>query len=501
MIVENPYRGQDISGKNRTIYILGTFHGGSASDSSFDLYILVSFLCSVGADHMANTPKQTVLVVEDEELMRIILRELLEGAGYEVVTSDSTENALKVYSEHSIAVTLTDIKMAGKDGLELLDRIKAIESDAVVIIMTAFSSVDTAVAALRKGAYDYVTKPFINEELLQTIKNAVLQRKLFQENRNLRRELRKQYDFAEIVGKSDALQHVFELVRKVSATNANVLIEGESGTGKELVARSIHFDSDRGEQPFLAVNCGALPESLLESALFGHTRGAFTGAVADNKGLFRSATGGTVFLDEVSEMPTSLQVKLLRALQEHEVTPLGSAEAIAFDARIIAATNKKLETEVSEGRFREDLFYRLNVVEIEVPPLRERRDDIPMLVKHFISRSAQRQHIPDKKISADSMAALVEYDWPGNIRELENAIERAVILSDAEIGLNDLPPKIAGSGVFETTGSTGSKPTLEEVEMQYIRQILDTVGDDKAQAANILGIDLSTLYRKLKRYG
>ena len=297
--------------------------------------------------------------------------------------------------------------------------------------MTAYSSVDTAVAALRKGAYDYVTKPFVNEDLLQTIKNAVTQRRLFTENRFLRRELLGKYDFSEIIGKSESLQRVFELVNKVAGTNANVLIQGESGTGKELVARSIHFRSDRADDPFLAVNCGALPESLLESELFGHTKGSFTGAVADKKGLFRSASGGTIFLDEIGDMPLSLQVKLLRALQEHEVTPVGASVPVKFDARIIAATNKKLEAEVAEGRFREDLFYRLNVVEIDVPPLRDRpRRHSAMLVKHFITRSASDQNAAGGKrsVSKSTIAAMVNYDWPGNVRELENVIERAVIL-------------------------------------------------------------------------
>src|SRR6185369_16820950 len=314
--------------------------------------------------------KQNVLIVEDEELMRSILRQLLEGAGYDIFTADSSETALEIFAANEISVTLTDIKMAGKDGLQLLDEIKTIDESAVVIIMTAYSSFDSAIAALRKGAYDYVTKPFVNDDLLKTIENAATQRQLFHENRVLRRELRKQYNFSEIVGKSEKLQQVFDLVNKVAGTNANVLIQGESGTGKELIARSIHFNSSRSEKPFLAVNCGALPESLLESELFGHTKGSFTGAVSDKKGLFRSVAGGTLFLDEVGEMPQSLQVKLLRALQEHEVTPVGASVPQKFDARIIAATNRDLEVEVAEGRFREDLFYRLNVIEIVVPPLR-----------------------------------------------------------------------------------------------------------------------------------
>ena len=445
--------------------------------------------------------KQNVLIVEDEELMRSILRQLLEGAGYEVFSADSAETALDIFAANEIAVTLTDIKMSGKDGLVFLDEIKTIDELAVVIIMTAYSSVDSAIAALRKGAYDYVTKPFVNDDLLKTIKNAATQRQLFHENRLLRRELQKQYNFSEIVGKSDKLQHVFDLVNKVAGTNANVLISGESGTGKELIARAIHFNSSRSEKPLLAVNCGALPESLLESELFGHTKGAFTGAVTDKKGLFRSAAGGTLFLDEVGEMPQSLQVKLLRALQEHEVTPVGSSAPQKFDARILAATNRDLETEVAKGRFREDLFYRLNVIEIAVPPLRERRDDIPLLVKHFVAKASHTQHSPEKTVTAEAMAAIGSYDWPGNVRELENAIERAAILAGDEIDIESLPPKVRSNpGTYETRDTNGFRPTLDDVEKRYILDVLKAVNEDKTQAANILGIDLSTLYRKLKRY-
>jgi DNA-binding NtrC family response regulator len=444
--------------------------------------------------------KQNVLIVEDEELMRSILRQLLEEAGYDVFSADSAETAIEIFAANDIAVTLTDIKMAGRDGLALLDEIKAVDESAVVIIMTAYSSVDSAIAALRKGAYDYVTKPFVNDDLLKTIENAATQRQLFHENRLLKRELQKQYNFSEIVGKSDKLQHVFDLVNKVAGTNANVLISGESGTGKELIARSVHFNS-RSEKPFLAVNCGALPESLLESELFGHTKGSFTGAFADKKGLFRSVAGGTLFLDEVGEMPQTLQVKLLRALQEHEVTPIGSSATQKFDARIIAATNRNLEFEVAEGRFREDLFYRLNVIEIVMPPLRERREDIPLLVKHFIAKASQTQHSQSKTVTKDAMKAIGSYDWPGNVRELENAVERAIILAGDEIRLDDLPPKVrSNTAGYETNDTNGFRQTLDDMEKRYILEILKAVDEDKTKAANILGIDLSTLYRKLKRY-
>jgi len=446
--------------------------------------------------------KQNVLVVEDEELMRVILRQLLEDEGFRVLTADSAENALTLFAGEEIAVTLTDIKMAGMDGLELLDRIKTVDEEAIVIIMTAYSSVDSAIAALRKGAYDYVTKPFVNEDLLQTVKNAVRTKELFRENRNLRRELVKKYSFSEIVGTSEVLQNVFRIVEKVADTDASILIEGESGTGKELIARSIHFNSRRAAKPFLAVNCGALPESLLESELFGHAKGSFTGATADKKGLFRSADGGTILLDEIGEMPSVLQVKLLRALQEHEVTPVGSSAPVKFDARIVAATNKNLETEVAENRFREDLFYRLNVIEIQLPPLRARREDIPLLVKHFIAEIARKQKTNEKPVSKEAMSALVNFDWKGNVRELQNAVERAYILSGEEIDAESLPAKITlnSQNNFEMRDPEGLRPTLEEMERRYILEILKSVGDDKTNAAEILGIDLSTLYRKLKRY-
>ncbi|HEX9928741.1 MAG TPA: sigma-54 dependent transcriptional regulator [Pyrinomonadaceae bacterium] len=449
-----------------------------------------------------NSARPLVLIVEDEEILRSILRRLLEDAGYSVATADSAEAALEIFTTNAIAVTLTDIRMAGMDGLALLDQIKAVDSEALVIIMTAFSSVDSAIAALRKGAYDYITKPFVNEDLLQTVKNALRQHELFSENRALRRELDKKYSFAEIIGTSESLQSVFRLVEKVAATNTSILIQGESGTGKELIARAIHHHSLRAAKPFLAVNCGALPESLLESELFGHTKGAFTGAVADKKGLFRSAENGTVFLDEIGEISQAMQVRLLRALQEHEVTPVGSSAAVKFDARIIAATNRDLEKAVETGVFREDLFYRLNVIEIWLPPLRERREDIPLLVRHFIKKIARLQNAPEKSIASDAMAALVSYNFPGNVRELENAVERAFTLSGDEIDAASLPPRIKNSAAhaLPVRDTESFRPTLEEIERRYIFEILNSVNQDKTEAANILGIDLSTLYRKLKRY-
>ncbi|MCA1591797.1 MAG: sigma-54 dependent transcriptional regulator [Acidobacteria bacterium] len=408
---------------------------------------------------------------------------------------------MEIFASEDVAVTLTDIRMAGMDGLALLDRIKDVDAEAVVIVMTAYSSVDTAVASLRKGAYDYVTKPFVNEDLLQSVKNALRQRELFRENRALRRELDRRYSFSEIIGTSEVLQQVFRLVEKVAATNTNILIQGESGTGKELVARAIHHNSPRADRPFVTVNCGALPETLLESELFGHTKGAFTGAVANKSGLFRAAEGGTVFLDEVGEVTPAMQVRLLRAVQEHEVTPVGSSAAVRFDARILCATNRDLEKEVAEGRFREDLFYRLNVIEIHLPPLRERREDIPLLVRHFITHTAREQGRVEKPIEPTAMSALINYAWHGNVRELQNAVERAFTLSGAAVDLDSLPPRVRDAASHETVRDPdGLRPTLSEIERRYILETLASVNQDKARAANILGIDLSTLYRKLKRY-
>lgn len=443
-----------------------------------------------------------ILIVEDEEILRVVLKRLLEAASYRVATADSAEAALEIFSSDDVAVTLTDIRMSGMDGLELLDQLKAVDAEALVIVMTAYSSVDSAIAALRKGAYDYITKPFVNEDVLQSVKNAIRQRELFSENRALRRELNQKYSFSEIIGTSESLQNVFRLVEKVAGVTTNILIQGESGTGKELVARAIHHHSPRSAKPFLAVNCGALPETLLESELFGHTKGAFTGAINSKLGLFRSAEGGTVFLDEIGEISPAMQVRLLRALQEHEVTPVGASHAVKFDARIIAATNRDLEKAIETNSFREDLYYRLNVIEIWLPPLRERREDVPLLVRHFIKKIAREQAAAEKSIQPAAMAALVNYSFPGNVRELQNAVERAFTLSGAEIDINSLPPRIRDSAAhaLPVRDTESFRPTLEEVERRYIFDVLNSVNQEKTEAANVLGIDLSTLYRKLKRY-
>ena len=441
------------------------------------------------------TTKKRVLVVEDEELMRSIIRRLLDEAGFEVFTASSGEAALSIIEGSGISVTLTDIKMAGMDGIELLDRIKSIDDSSLVIIMTAFSSIDSAIAALRRGAYDYITKPFVNEDLVKTVTNAYRHRELFNENRLLRRELSRRSDAPEMIGDSAGIQWILATIAKVAPSNATILIEGESGTGKELVAKTIHFSSDRADKPFLAVNCGALSEGLLESELFGHVKGAFTGAVTDKPGLFRSVEGGTLLLDEIGETSQAIQVKLLRALQEREVIPVGSSAVESFDARIIAATNKNLETEVAEGRFREDLFYRLNVVEFTVPPLRDRREDIPALVAHFVTKLARIHSAPTKPVMDAALDELIAYDWPGNIRELENTIERSFILADDAITPDSLPSKIHKGGKLDP----GDR-SLESVERRHVLEVLDSHGGDKVAAAKTLAIDLSTLYRKLKKY-
>ena len=442
----------------------------------------------------------TILVVEDEDIMRAILAQLLREAGFRVVESATAEAAIEIFAAESPALTITDIELGGMNGIELLDRIKQMDSEALVVMITAYSSVETSIAALRKGAYDYITKPFINEDILQTARNALRQRDLFHENRYLRRELKQKYQFENIIGRSDALTGIFKLIEKIANTTSSVLIQGESGVGKELIARAIHYGSSRADQPFIAINCAALPESLLESELFGYVKGAFTGAHSSKTGLFKAADGGSLFLDEISEMPQSLQVKLLRALQEREFIPLGTTRPITFDARLIAATNRNLEEEIAAHRFREDLYYRLNVFNLTIPPLRERREDIPLLVRYFVEKYCRSlNHLP-KTVSDEAMQAMINYEWRGNVRELQNAIERSVAISDDRIDLIHLPQKIREAKQV-TNDLTGQTLTLDELERRYILETLDRVGDDKTQAAELLGIDLSTLYRKLKRYG
>ena len=443
---------------------------------------------------------ERILIVEDEDLMRELLTKILAGENYRIAEAASGEEALKLLQDQTFDLVLTDLRLKGMDGLQLLAEVRSQDPEIVVIVMTAYASVETAVDAMRKGAYDYITKPFINEEIRVMLRRALDQRHLSRENRHLKRELRERYRFESIVGNSEAMQKVYRLIEKVSAISSNVLISGETGTGKELVARAIHYNSDRCDRPFVAVNCGALTESLLESELFGHVKGAFTGAIANREGFFRKADKGTLFLDEISEVSQALQVKLLRAIQEREVIPVGGREPLKFDVRLIAATNKKLEDEVNRGAFREDLFYRINVISVPLPPLRERKEDIPLLVNFFLLKYAQRLGRPSVKMSREAMQVLVNYDWPGNVRELENMIERAVALCEGDlIEVTDLPEKLTQVKVA-IRDLDEYEMTLDALEEQHIKKVLQKVGADKVKASQILGINLSTLYRKLARY-
>lgn len=446
------------------------------------------------------TGGERILIVEDDDLMRELMTKILAGEHYHILQASSGEEALKLLQEQTIDLVLTDLRLTGMNGLQLLTEIRSFDQEIVVIVMTAYASVETAVEAMRKGAYDYLTKPFINDEIRVMLRRALNQRHLSRENRHLKRELRERYRFENIVGNSEAMEKVYRLIEKMSGISSNVLIVGETGTGKELVARAIHYNSERSDRPFVAVNCGALTESLLESELFGHLKGAFTGAIANQEGFFRKADKGTLFLDEISEVSHGLQVKLLRAIQEREVIPVGGREPLRFDVRLIAATNRLLEDEVKKGTFREDLFYRINVITIPLPPLRDRKEDVPLLVNHFLQKYAQRLGKPSVKILREAMQALVNYDWPGNVRELENMIERAVALCEEDlIERTDLPDKLTQVRIA-IRDLDEYEMTLDALEEQHIKKVLQKVNGDKVKASQILGINLSTLYRKLARY-
>jgi DNA-binding NtrC family response regulator len=448
-----------------------------------------------------------IMVVEDEQLMRSIIVQLLRGDGYEVIDAHSPATALEIFNSDRFArdgidAAIIDLNLGGgASGLELLSRIRAIDPEVMGIIVTAYASVESAIEALHTGAYDYITKPFANDHLKAVVRNALKEKALFRENRFLRRELREKYRFENIIGKSDAMEQVYRVMEKVARTDSSVLVTGESGTGKELVARAIHFSSERANGRFLPINCGALPDNLLESELFGYKRGAFTGAAQDKQGLLKAADGGTVFFDEIGEMPLSLQVKLLRALQEREAYPLGANEPVRFDVRVLCATNRDLDREVKAGRFREELLYRINVITITLPPLRERRDDIPLLANHFLHKYEKALNRSTIRFSRGAMRALVGYPWPGNVRELENAIERAVILAETNvIHSHDLPEKVRNTPASGWSELEGSGLTLEELEQEHIKRVLDKVKGDKVKAAQTLGVHLSTLYRKVQRY-
>lgn len=441
-----------------------------------------------------------ILVVDDDADMRELAHDMLKDRGHQVTTAGSGEEALKRLAEEDYAVVLTDLRMKGMQGLELLAQIKRGYPDVNVILMTAFGSVETAVEAMKHGASDYLTKPVKKDELVRVVERVIREASLRREVSRLRKEVHKEYSFHQILGKSKAIQAVFDLIRRVADSPTNVLITGESGTGKELVAKAIHYNSERKEAPFVPVNCAAIPEQLLESELFGHMRGAFTDAKTDKRGLFEEAQKGTLFLDEISEFPLMLQAKLLRAIQEREIRRVGANKPISVDVRIIAATNLNLGEEVKAKRFRDDLYYRLNVIELKLPPLRERREDIPLLVEAFLKKCGDARRKEVKGVSESALAMLMDYAWPGNVRELENVIERAVTLSRGEkIASEDLPPAVQGARGDRRVLDEAAERTLslEAVEKEYILKILEKMGGNKYQAAHALGIDRKTLYRKL----
>jgi DNA-binding NtrC family response regulator len=451
-------------------------------------------------EHKMTEDWGAILVVDDDADMRELAHDMLKDRGHQVTTSGSGQEALKRLAEEDYAVVLTDLRMKGMEGLELLGRIKRMYPDINVILMTAFGSVETAVEAMKHGASDYLTKPVKKDELIRVIERVVREASLRREVSRLRKEVHKEYSFHHILGKSKAIQAVFDLIRRVADSPTNVLITGESGTGKELVAKAIHYNSDRKDAPFVPVNCAAIPEQLLESELFGHMRGAFTDAKVDKRGLFEEAQKGTLFLDEISELPLMLQAKILRAIQEKEIRRVGATKPISVDVRIIAATNLNLSEEVKNKRFREDLYYRLNVIELKLPPLRERREDIPLLVEAFLKKCGEVRGKDVKGVTEATLAMLMDYAWPGNVRELENVIERAVTLSRGEkVSPDDLPAAVQGARGDRRVLDEAAEKTLplHELEKEYIKKILDKSGGNKYQAAHTLGIDRKTLYRKL----
>ncbi|MBA2539346.1 MAG: sigma-54-dependent Fis family transcriptional regulator [Deltaproteobacteria bacterium] len=452
-----------------------------------------------------------ILIVDDEQSMREFLSICLRRAGHTTNTVDSAEAALRELGTTAFDVVVTDLKMpGGLDGLGLLEAIKSPTKplDCEVILVTAFATADTAIAAMKRGAYDYLTKPFHVDEINAVIGRALEKRALVQENVALKDQVAGRVRLAQLLGKSKAMQGVFELIGKIHSTKTNVLITGESGTGKELVARALHTEGNRASKPFVAVNCGAIPEELMESELFGHKKGSFTGAIADKKGLFQEADGGTLFLDEIGELSLGLQVKLLRALQERKVKAVGGNDEAAIDVRVIAATNRDLEAEVARNAFRADLFYRLNVVEVRLPPLRQRREDIPLLAEHFLRKFGE-EHGRTSKLTMEALRRLESYDFPGNVRELENVIERAVALSSsALIGMSDLPEGKDGKRVstpeppanFPSEG-VDLERLLGDFERSWVLRALEHTGGVRKKAAVLLGISFRSLRYRLVKLG
>ncbi|MFA6108195.1 MAG: sigma-54 dependent transcriptional regulator [Candidatus Latescibacterota bacterium] len=443
---------------------------------------------------MARKPR--LLVVDDEQVVRESLREWFAEDGYTVAAAASGREALQAVTQAPWDILLIDIKMPGMDGLELQRKLKEVTPDAVIVIMTAYASVDTAVQALKDGAYDYITKPFDPEELERIVTKAAERQQLLRENQQLKEQIAAATDGTdELIGRSPELEQVRTLVRSVAPTDTTVLITGESGTGKELVARAIHRASPRRAMPLVVANCAGLPEGLIESELFGHERGAFTGAQYRRKGKFELADGGTIFFDEIGDISPKTQIDLLRVLEDKQITRVGGNQTLAVDFRVIAATNRNLAEAVAQGSFRLDLYYRLNVFSITLPPLRIRRSDLELLARHFLERSAREMGRPARGFSPEALALLTGYDWPGNVRELQNVIERAVVLQRGElIQAADLPLSVPG------TPPAAAALSLEEVEKRHIQQVLDQLGGNVSRAARVLGIDRVTLYNKIRRY-
>jgi two-component system response regulator PilR (NtrC family) len=451
-----------------------------------------------------------ILVVDDEQSMRDFLAIMLKKEGHEVVTAENGTDALKAVQAEIFDLVISDIKMSGMDGIDVLKATKEISPETVVIMITAFATAETAVEAMKHGAYDYVIKPFKVDELKLIINNSLEKRYLRKENILLKREIESRVGFENFIGKSEPMQKVFTLIRQVAATNSTVLISGESGTGKELVARAIHHNSSRKSGPFVTVNCGALPETLLESELFGYMKGAFTGAASNKQGLFEAANGGAIFLDEISATTPALQVKLLRVLQEREFMRVGGTSGIKVDVHIIAASNRDLLAEVAKGSFREDLYYRLNVIPIHIPPLRERREDIPLLIDFFLGKFAKTDgaSVRTKKIDAKALKILMHYQWPGNVRELENMIERLVIMTPGDTILlehipdaaKNTPPCSELVALDIPEEGLNLESLLEEAEKTLLRKALEKSGGVKTEAARLLGLSFRSFRHRLQKY-
>jgi two-component system response regulator AtoC len=439
----------------------------------------------------------TLLVADDDPVARDLLVEVLAREGYRVRAAGGGEECLRLAEAEPFDLALVDLRMPDLDGLAVLHRLGKLSPPLPVLILTAFATMDTAVEAIRAGAYDYLSKPFRIEEIKAAVRRTLDAQRLGRENREYRRELQERYRPENLVGQSPEMVAIYKMVARVAAQDTTVLIQGETGTGKELVARAIHYASPRAARPFVVVDCTAVPETLFESELFGHERGAFTGAVQSRRGLIESADGGTCFLDEVGELSLPLQAKLLRVLQDRVVRRVGGNEPVAVDVRMIAATNRDLRKRFEEGIFREDLYYRLNVLSIRVPPLRERMGDVPLLAQHFLNKSAAAAGKPAKRLARETLARLSGYEWPGNVRELEHVIERAVTLSFAELILpDDLPPDLGAAAPVPPQLPSG-RMTLEQLKTWYVRTVVEEAGGNKARAAELLGIDRRTLYRIL----